>query len=104
MMCGVPQIGDEYFNKEPLGQNCIGTIEVKNASKKPTTWDGDNQTLIDTEDNEYSPDNSAWAYLDANNSLLEEINPGNSVTGRVAWDVPKKTKPFGLLSHSEMPP
>jgi Domain of unknown function (DUF4352) len=97
MNCGVTQIGDEYLNKEPQGQYCIVTIKVKNASKKPTTWDGDNQTLIDTKDSEYSPDNSAWAYLDANNTLLEEINPGNSVTGRVAWDVPKKTKPDRLL-------
>ena len=59
---------------------------------------------LTTEDNEYCPDNSAWAYLDANNTLLDEINPGNSVTGRVAWDVPKKTKPFGLLCSPEMPP
>jgi hypothetical protein len=73
---------------------------VKNVSDEPTTFDGDNQTLINKKGQEFSSDTEAGIYLDDSNTFLEEINPGNKLTGTIVFDVPKKTKPSMLLLKS----
>ena len=40
------------------------------------------------------------AYLEDSNTFLEEINPGNQLTGRIVFDIPKKTKAVKLLLKS----
>jgi hypothetical protein len=40
------------------------------------------------------------SYLDDSNTFLEEINPGNKLTGTIVFDVPKKTKPSKVLLKS----
>ncbi len=44
--------------------------------------------LRDTAGRTFSADSTAGIYLDKSNSFLNQINPGNTVQGIVAFDVP----------------
>jgi Domain of unknown function (DUF4352) len=70
-----PSTGDTYLNTKPRGQFCLVTITVKNVSDEPTTFDGDNQTLINKngKSSRLTPRRGSDS-----NTFLEEINPGNS--------------------------
>jgi hypothetical protein len=74
-------------------------MKVKNISDVPTTFDGDNQTLINQKGQEFSADTEAAVYAnDENQTFLEEINhPGNQVKGTLVFDIPKKSEPAKLL-------
>ena len=98
MKCGATRVGDQYFGAKAQGQFCMVKIKVKNISDAPTTFDGDNQTLINKKGQDFSADTEAMVYVnDENQTFLEEINPGNQVTGTLVFDIPKKSKPAKLL-------
>lgn len=96
--CGATRVGDQYLGAKAQGQFCMVNMKVKNISDGPTTFDGDNQTLINTKGQESSADTEAMLYInDENQTFLEEINPGNQVKGTLVFDIPKKSKPDKLL-------
>jgi hypothetical protein len=67
-------------------------IKVKNIGDAPTTFDGDNQTMINKTVRSSPPtlrSTSTWR----TKRFLEEINPGNQVTGALVFDIPKKSTP-----------
>jgi hypothetical protein len=95
---GATRVGDQYLNTKAQGQFCLVKIKVKNISDGPTTFHGDNQTLINTKGQDFSADTEAMFYAnDDNQTFLEEINPGNQVTGTLVFDIPKKNKPDHML-------
>ena len=52
---------------------------------------------------EYSSDTAAGLYANKDAStFLNEINPGNQITGVLVYDVPKKTKLVKLELHDSM--
>ncbi len=57
--CGATRVGDQYLGAKAQGQFCMVKIKVKNISDAPTTFDGDNQTLINTKGQESSADTEA---------------------------------------------
>ena len=74
------------------GQFCLVKMRVANVGKEPIDYSEENQTLVDTKGREYSPDDEAWVYMGDDNDLRGEINPGNSITTTIPFDVPKKAK------------
>jgi hypothetical protein len=95
--CGVSRVGDSYLGEKAHGQFCLVKMRVKNVGKEPINYSEENQTLIDSRGREYSPDDEAWVYMGDDNEPWGEINPGNSITTTVPFDIPKKTKPDHLL-------
>jgi hypothetical protein len=96
--CGATRVGDQYLGAKAQGQFCMVNMKVKNISDGPTTFDGDNQTLINQKGQQFSADTEAMLYInDENQTFLEEINPGNQVKGTLVFDIPKKSKPDKLL-------
>lgn len=95
--CGVRQVGDQYAGEKPQGQFCLVSLQIKNVSKDPITFASENQAMVDTKGNTYSPDDEAWVYVDNDDDLWGEINPGNTLTTIVPFDVPKKAEPDFLL-------
>ena len=90
---GVAQIGGNDFGAKAQGQFVLVTVKVKNIGDEPQTLFGDNQTLF-IDGKKYSADTMAAIYLDESKSLMEEINPGNSLTGTIVFDVPKNATAF----------
>ena len=85
--CGVTRVG----NEKAQGQFCLVKLRVKNVGDEPIHVTEENQALLDTKGREYSPDDEAWIYLDSD--PWAEINPGNSMTTTVPFDIPRKAKP-----------
>lgn len=99
---GVRQIGGDAFGVKAQGQFVLVHMSVKNIGDEAQTLFGDNQTLF-IGGKEYSADTEAGIYLDDSKSLMEEINPGNKLTGVIVFDVPKNVKSFDKIEvHDSM--
>ncbi len=90
--CGVSKVGSGSFSAKAQGQYCVVTMGVANIGDEPQTFFGSNQKAFDTLGREFSNDSSADLYDSDSQAWLKEINPGNSLTGKVYFDVPKDTK------------
>lgn len=99
--CGKTVVGtNEYLQKNAQGQFCLVTINVKNIGDKAQGFFGSNQKLLNAQNQQYTADDAAGAYVDQNYStLFSNINPGNSVEGVVVFDVPKDQTPTTAELH-----
>lgn len=87
---GVPTLGEnELLRKDAQGQFCVMDVTVKNIGDKAQTFFSSNQKVKDAQGKEYSNDEMAEIAVNVNNVWLNEINPGNTMTGKVVFDVPK---------------
>lgn len=87
--CSKTKIGDQYLNQTAQGKYCLVAMKVTNISNEPQTFFGSVQTTTDAQGRKFEPDSAAAFYLKDSKSLFEKINPGNSVTGTVVFDIPK---------------
>lgn len=101
--CGVSKVGSDLLGAKAQGQFCLVTLKVKNIGKEPQLFSDSNQKGFGAGDTEYSPDSGAALYVnDGANTLLNEINPGNQVTGVIVFDIPKNAKLAKLELHDSM--
>jgi hypothetical protein len=98
--CGVSKVGDDMLNKTAQGQFCLVTLKVANIGKEAQTFDGSNQKAYGADGAQFSADDTAGIYANDNDdAFLNDINPGNSVTGTVVFDIPKTAKLAKLELH-----
>jgi hypothetical protein len=86
---------NQYLTKTAQGEFVIVDLSVKNIGDSSQLLSDWSQYLYDTSGSRYSADSAAGMYLGADGASsvwLAEINPGNMVTGKIAFDVPKGTK------------
>lgn len=84
-------LGKDVMATEAKGKYVIVHLTVKNTGDEAATFNaGPSQTAFDADGKKYETSSDAMMTLD--NSFLEQINPGNSVKGRLVYDVPKDTK------------
>lgn len=100
--CGIKTVGNEYLNTKAQGQFCRADMSITNIGDEPQTMFADNQTAFDTKGRKFSADSEASFYDDKSEVLFEEINPGNTVKGRVYFDVPKGVKLAKLELHDSL--
>jgi hypothetical protein len=96
---GVEEIGDESFGEKAQGQYVLVHLKIENIGDEAQTFDSENVTAFDADGREFSSDIDAELYLDESNSFLNQINPGNTSTGIVVFDVSKDTKITALELH-----
>jgi hypothetical protein len=98
--CGVTKVGTDLLGEKAQGQFCLITINVKNIGKESQMFDGSSQKAYAANGTEYSSDTGAAIYANKNaETFLNEINPGNQVTGVVVFDIPKDVKLTKLELH-----
>ncbi|MFE9183015.1 DUF4352 domain-containing protein [Micromonospora haikouensis] len=92
--CGISQVGSDFLNTKAQGTFCKISVTVKNVTKRAHTFHADGSlTAQDASGREYEADGEAGIYGNSDGQgFLDEINPGNSVTANVYFDVPKGTK------------
>ena len=100
--CSTTEIGNEYLNTKAQGTFCIVDLTIKNTGDKAQSFFGDNSKLFNVEGQEFSADTEAAIYLEDSSSLYEEINPGNSLSSKVVFDVPAGTTPTSIELHDSM--
>jgi len=101
MDCGHASVGtDQYLSKTAQGQYCLLNMTVKNIGNEAQTLDGSSQVVYNAQNQKYSADSAAAFYVNPTNStFLNQINPGNTVTGVVAFDIPKDQTPVTAELH-----
>lgn len=88
-------IGSGY-SLEPVGKFVVTRVTMKNISTSPAMiYDSYFQATDGT--TQYYPDAAAWIVLD-DGLLLESLDPGQSVTRSLAFDVPKNVTLTGLAA------
>ncbi|OLE25659.1 MAG: hypothetical protein AUG44_15350 [Actinobacteria bacterium 13_1_20CM_3_71_11] len=98
--CGVAKIGDEALNKTAQGQFCEVAVSVKNIGTQPQTFDGGAQKAKGADGATYANDGVAEIYANKDSAtFLNEINPGNQVSGILVFDIPKTAKIASLELH-----
>jgi TM2 domain-containing membrane protein YozV len=94
--CGATSVGSNpYLTKQAQGKFCLLNVTVKNIGEQAQSIFADNQKLL-SGSTQYSADSTATLYNQpdsSNSTWLNEINPGNSVTGTIVFDVPKDANP-----------
>lgn len=100
---GVKKVGDQFVGDTAQGQFVIISVTVKNIGNKARTFTYHNQTLIDTKGRQFEadPEASLWTDQDSK-SFLQQINPGNSVKGKLIYDVPRGTRLKAIEMHDSM--
>ncbi|MEV0154254.1 DUF4352 domain-containing protein [Micromonospora sp. NPDC050686] len=98
--CGVAKIGNSTIGQKAQGQFCLVTMTVKNIGKEAQMFDGSSQKAYAADGTEYSADGGAALYANENaETFLNDINPGNQVSGVVVFDIPKNVKLAKLELH-----
>jgi hypothetical protein len=97
--CTQTELGDQYFGTKAQGQFCIVDLTVSNIGDEPQSFFGDNASLFNAQGQKFSADSEAGMYLDNSDSLYEEINPGNTLSSKVIFDVPAGMVPTAIELH-----
>ncbi len=96
MKCGVASVGPDVIAEKAQGQFCLVKIAVTNNGKEPGTFNDSSQALFDSAGAKYTPSTSADISIEDNDVFLADINPGNTVSGTLAFDVPDSFTPDHL--------
>jgi len=100
---GITTLGDNPFlAEEAQGQFVIVTMTVSNISDEPKGLSPSDQKLIDTQGRSFGPDTGAALNLDSDVTFWDEINPGNTVTMPVVFDMPADAVPASIELHDSM--
>lgn len=91
--CGIDTVGDEYFGADAQGQFCLLEVSAENTGSDAVTLMGFDQKLLDAKGREFSNDTEAGIYIEDDSPFLEEINPGNTSTGTLVFDLPEDVEP-----------
>lgn len=88
-----PTIGDEFLNTEAQGEFLPVDLTVTNDGSSGSHFFASDFVAVDDQDREfnYSSDATIYGASDGAVSLLDEINPGNSIEGTLYFDVPEGT-------------
>lgn len=99
--CGKTSAGtNEYLTKQAQGQFCFVNVTVKNIGSEAQTFDSSSQYLYDAANAKFSADGTASLYANPQGStFLNQINPGNSVSGILVFDLPKDKTPVTAELH-----
>lgn len=103
--CGVPTVTDNsgYLSKSAQGQYCELSVSVKNTGNSAQMFDGSNVYLYNSNGQKYTYDSTATTYANpSNDTFLNTVNPGNTASGVVVFDVPKEQTPVTAELHESM--
>ena len=95
--------GNPYLTTTAQGEFIVITLAVRNLGDEPRSYFGSNQKFIDASGREFAPSSSADVWMNTTDPM-GDINPGNSIQVKVAFDVPPGTPTAGavLEMHASM--
>src|SRR5262249_2025230 len=94
--------GNPYMTVTAQGTFVVVTLQGTNIGDRPQNYFGDNQKLKDSSGREYGASSEANVWMNTDVAALGEINPGNSVQVKVAFDVPVGITATELELHDSM--
>lgn len=100
--CGKSSVGtNQYLTKTAQGQYCLMDLTIKNIGNEKQSLLSSDQKLFNAAGQEYSADDTATMYnsTDTASTWYNDINPGNSVSGVIVFDLPKDQTPVSAELH-----
>jgi hypothetical protein len=98
--CGKTSVGSDFLTQEAQGQYCLLGVSVKNIGDEKQSLLSSNQYLFNAQGQKYSADDTATLYAAPDSSSwYSDINPGNSVSGVIVFDIPKDQIPTRAELH-----
>jgi Domain of unknown function (DUF4352) len=101
-------VGDTQFGLGETAQGVFTVISLKvtNIGSEPQTLDDSAQYVYDASGRKFSADSAADIDLSGANgqgsTWLNDINPGNTVTGKIAFDMPVGDKAVKIDLHDSI--
>ncbi|HMR48043.1 MAG TPA: DUF4352 domain-containing protein [Arachnia sp.] len=93
----VAKIGDEHFNTQAHGEFILMDVSITNEGDSAAYLMA-NQIKLTSGGKTFESSSDAAFYMgDAAVPIFDEINPGLTVEGKIAFDVPKGTAPEQVL-------
>lgn len=100
---GVSTVGESFLAEEAQGAYTLVTMKIENTGDQPQTFFSDNIEGIDSKGRKISADSGAsFAASEDSDAWMEEINPGNSITVTVAFDLAKGVRLETIRVHDSM--
>ncbi|MBU5421488.1 DUF4352 domain-containing protein [Cellulomonas hominis] len=96
---GVARVGNDVLGQDAQGQYVLVHLTVTNVGTEAQYFYDGSQKAFDAQDREFSADSTAAVYLGDGSTFLDQINPGNTVSGTVVFDVPADTTLTRLELH-----
>jgi hypothetical protein len=100
--CGVASVGSADFGSKAQGQFCIVDVSVSNTGTESQMMDTSSMYLYDAENRKFSTTTAAMFYMENNDLWLTDINPGNSIDGKLVFDLPVGATPISMELHDSM--
>ena len=103
--CGETQVTQPDapdITSQAQGQFCSMGLTVKNIGSVAQDFDASSQFIFDSTAKQYSYSSDATITANPTSSqfpVLETVNPGNSVSGTVVFDIPKGVTPTTATLH-----
>jgi hypothetical protein len=94
--------GNPYMTATAQGEFIVITMSVVNIGNQPQNYFGQNQKVIDASGRKYGANSEADMWMNTGTSVMGDINPGNSIRVKAAFDVPPGTQPAALEVHDSM--
>lgn len=94
-------LGSDDFGIEPDGQFLLVDVSITNNKKKAITVDSSFFKIVEPDGTEYISDGEAFVYVD-DTIILESINPKNTKTGKVVFDLPESVQEAVLEVDSDI--
>lgn len=101
---GVSEVGEnEFLTEQAQGQFVIVTMTVKNIGDKSQSFSPSEQKLKDSDGRTFETDSSAQIALGGTDiAVWDKVNPGNTVTVKLVFDMPSGAEPASLELHDSM--
>ncbi|WP_308121015.1 DUF4352 domain-containing protein [Paractinoplanes bogorensis] len=101
--CSKNTVGLEHFERTATGRYCVVSLSARNFSSEPKYFVGHAQKAIGADGTEYGNDELASIYANrATRTFLQKLDPGERVTGKLVFDVPKTAKLTTLVLHDSL--
>ena len=81
-------VGGSGLSKTAQGEYAILHVAVTNIGNVAQTLDDSSQYVYDGAGRKFSADSTADLYISGNDVFFNTINPGNTVRGEIAFDLP----------------
>lgn len=97
---GGTEVGGEFLKEQAQGTFRLVHVTVTNIGTEPQTLFDSNQKIIDDQGRSFEPNSTAGLYLDSNQNVwITPVNPGNTVTGILVFDMPTDATPVAIELH-----
>ena len=101
--CGLDKVGEGKTVQPAQGQFCLIDVTVTNVGSSPVIFDDISQTAYDATGNQYSADSTADVAANKGQpAFLRQITPGETVQGRLAFDISTRETLTSVVLHESI--